>query len=272
MELNLRTQWYVGLFIIVGLFLVLVSIFILGADRSFFRSYMHYKVHFDQVQGLNKGSVISLSGINIGNVEDIYFLSGTNDLEVLMRVEKSYARQITKGTQVEIKTQGALGDKFMFVIPGPATNEILKDGEALTAAKATDLIGVISERGKETEKLFDIIDELYKMTKVMNAENRLDKMLNNMADTATNLKEITGQTRRLTTELTADDTHKQLKSSIVKLDHILTKIDKGQGTLGALINDSSLHTQLKSLLGGSQRKQHIKSIIRTSIEKSAEVP
>jgi phospholipid/cholesterol/gamma-HCH transport system substrate-binding protein len=59
----------------------------------------------------------------------------------------------------------------------------------------------------------------------------------------------------------------KMKDSIARLDSILTKIDRGDGTLGALINDPSIHNQLKSYLGGSQRKNNIKSLLRTSIEK-----
>jgi phospholipid/cholesterol/gamma-HCH transport system substrate-binding protein len=45
------------------------------------------------------------------------------------------------------------------------------------------------------------------------------------------------------------------------------KLDRGEGTLGALINDPSVHNQLKAMLGGSPRKNHVKSLLRTSIEK-----
>ena len=65
----------------------------------------------------------------------------------------------------------------------------------------------------------------------------------------------------------ANQTGEKLEKSVEKLDSVLTKIDKGQGTLGALINDPSLHQQLKALIGGSARKDHVKSLLRTSIEK-----
>jgi phospholipid/cholesterol/gamma-HCH transport system substrate-binding protein len=46
----------------------------------------------------------------------------------------------------------------------------------------------------------------------------------------------------------------------------MKKIDRGQGTLGALVNDSSLHNRLSRLLGASPRNQFLKPIIRDSIQ------
>ena len=57
-----------------------------------------------------------------------------------------------------------------------------------------------------------------------------------------------------------------------KLDKILSKIDRGEGTLGALVNDPTLHESLKSALGVNQRRKTMKTIIRSSIEKSSSTP
>jgi phospholipid/cholesterol/gamma-HCH transport system substrate-binding protein len=52
-----------------------------------------------------------------------------------------------------------------------------------------------------------------------------------------------------------------------KFDRIMTKIDKGEGTLGALISDPSIHDQIKNILGGSQRKSQVKDMLRHSVER-----
>lgn len=81
--------------------------------------------------------------------------------------------------------------------------------------------------------------------------------------------EVSEKSLKLVSEFSdGKSTALQFKNSVDKMNNILTKIDKGEGTLGALINDSTLHEQLKSLVGGSQRKNHVKSVIRSSIEKA----
>lgn len=263
MESQSGTQLKVGIFLTIGIIVFLVSIFMLGADRAIFTKYVRIHSHFDQVQGLAPGSVVSLSGITVGNVEQITFNAEKNSLDVQMKVDSEYANKIASNSQVEIRTQGALGDKFVFIIPGDAKSETIKENDVLAVARPTDIFGIISERGNETSKIFDIINELYKLTKQINAENRVDKIMTNITQATASMKEASLDAKKAFAGV-------ELKSSMQRLDSILAKIDRGEGSLGALINDPSVHNQLKSILGVSGRKNNVKSLIRTSIEKEGE--
>ena len=269
MESNVSTQMKVGIFIAAGTLLILGSIFFLGADKALFTTYVRIHAHFEQVQGLSEGSVVSLSGVTVGHVEKITFMSEKNALDVKMRINENFIHKIREGSEVEIRTQGALGDKFVFIIPAAdQKGEIVKEGDVLEVAKASDLLGIIGERGKEADKLFDIIDELHKITKSVNAENRLGKIMGNLETASTHLSKTSKEAQAFVAQINEKDGGGKLSKSIDKLDSILTKIDKGQGTLGALINDPSVHNQLKSMLGGpASRKNNIKTLLRTSIEK-----
>ncbi|HRO66988.1 MAG TPA: MlaD family protein [Pseudobdellovibrionaceae bacterium] len=268
MESTLKTQLKVGIFLAVGLLVILTSIFMISGNSSLFSSQIKLHAHFDQVQGLAPGSVVSLAGLSVGNIESITFLPEQNKLDVVMNVDTRYSPRITEGALVEIRTQGALGDKFIYILPSDPRNAPLKDGDVLGVAPASDLFSIFSERGKETEKIFDIINELHTMAKTINHGGLLLKTMTNLSAASTNLRAASDQARVFTSGLEGDKTSAELRTSIRRLDSIMEKIDRGDGTLGALINDSSLHDQLRSFLGVSPRKQQIRSMIRTSIEKS----
>ncbi|MCX7977411.1 MAG: MlaD family protein [Bdellovibrionaceae bacterium] len=259
------SQAKVGIFVAFGLLSIMVSIFLLGGDAAFFRSYTSVFAKFNSVQGLNTGSIVSLSGVTIGNVREISFHPEENKLLVEMRVETKYLRLLTEGTSVDIRTQGALGDKYIFVIPGSPGGSPLQPGALLPTLDSTDLIGMITERGKETERIFDIINEVYRITSSLNKDNRFDKIMSNLALASTNLKDATSDAKKIASQLSEGG---HLTSSIKRLDSIMTKLDRGEGTLGALINDKSLHEQLKTFLGGSNRTKDMKSVIRSAIERS----
>ena len=55
--------------------------------------------------------------------------------------------------------------------------------------------------------------------------------------------------------------------TVVKLEKIVDKVDRGEGTLGALINDRSIHDRLKSMLGAGQKSQQVKNILKSSVEE-----
>lgn len=49
-----------------------------------------------------------------------------------------------------------------------------------------------------------------------------------------------------------------------RLNSILAKVDRGEGTLGLLVNDPSVYEDLKLLLGGAQRSAVLRTLIRLS--------
>lgn len=267
MESHISTQVKVGIFITIGTLLIFASIFFLGADKSLFTSYVRLHAHFEQVQGLSEGSVVSLSGVTVGNVEDITFIPEKNSLNVKMKINSDFIARIREGSQVEIRTQGALGDKFIFILPGEPTSPVVKEGDILDVAKATDLIGIISERGSEANKIFDIINELQKMTRAMNAENRLARIMNNLENASNSFNQTSKDAQKFIAQVNSRGGGEKFSHSLDKLDSILTKIDKGEGSLGAFISDPTIHSKLKALLGGSSQKDRVKTLLRTSIEK-----
>lgn len=268
METTLKSQIKVGIFLVLGIVITMGSIFMLGANKSLFSKFSHLYADFENVQGLARGSVISLSGVVIGNIEAIDFVREKNLLRVDMKIETEYLQRVFKGSEVEIRTQGALGDKFIYIIPGDPKLDSVSNGDSLPIAKSTDLLNILGERGKETEKIFDIINEIYKLTKTLNHDNQVGSLLTNMNQASRNFNSLSEKSLKLVSEFSdGKSASLQAKASIDRLNNILSKIDRGEGTLGALINDSSLHDQLKSLVGGTSRKNHVKSLMRTSIEK-----
>ncbi|MFS4459426.1 MlaD family protein [Bdellovibrio sp. HCB2-146] len=267
MESHPSTQLKVGIYLTVGLIVILGSIFFLGADKALFTSYTRLHSHFEQVQGLAVGSVVSLSGVVVGNVEDITFVPDKNYLDVKLKVNTKFLNRIREGSQVEIRTQGALGDKFVYIIPGDPRNPVVKEGDVLEIAKATDLIGILSERGSEANKIFDIITELQKITHAINAEGGLVKTMANLEVATGHFSRASKDAQAVLEKMAQGNAGEKFAAATDRLESILGKIDRGEGSLGLLVNDPSVHNQLKSFLGGSSRKNHVKSLLRTSIEK-----
>jgi phospholipid/cholesterol/gamma-HCH transport system substrate-binding protein len=266
METGIKAQVKTGIFAFLGLVLILFSIFVIGGDK-YFREFVPLYVEFDQVTGLARGSVVSLAGFNIGNVQEIEFSPDSNRLRVTMKVDSNYLPKVREGSAVEVRTQGALGDKFIFIVPGPASGAQVQAGAILPKAEATDFIGILSEKGDQAKKIFDIVDELHKVSVSLNQEDRFANMIKNLAEASASMKDLANESRIMVKELRQNSSPK-IKDSLVRMDRILEKIDKGEGTLGALINDRSLHESIKGMVGSPDKRQNMRSIIRTSIEKS----
>ena len=254
----------VGAFVFVGLILMAVSILMLGGDKALFKKHYHLFVEYGQVQGLATGSVVSLTGLPVGNVSKIIFIPEHNKLRVDLKLDQAYQDRIHEGTTAEIRTQGALGDKFIYLTPGPQDRPALDNNAELIAVEGGDFMSVISSKGDSLKHVFEIITELRNLMKAINGDGRSQKIMDNLTASSQSLK-------MMVQELHGEgDQKSELRKSVVHLSSILRKIDQGEGTLGALINDPTLHENLKALLGGSPRQRYLKGLARDAIQSNEE--
>jgi phospholipid/cholesterol/gamma-HCH transport system substrate-binding protein len=268
MEPKAQNTKKVGLFVSLGLVAILTSIFMLGGAKSIFKKFIPFHVYLDSSQGIYPGAVVSLGGVVVGNVSKVDFLDTENKLDLEILVDALFQNKVTEGSTVEIRTQGALGDKFVYIKPGDRKNKVLTQDSLLPNATSSDIMGIISERGSEAGQVFEIIKDLRILLQSMNNGNKPEKILSHLVKATENLNEISQDAKILIGDLKNQNSH-ELKNSLKKIENILIKIDNGEGTLGALINDPSLHDQLKALVGTSPRKKYMKSLIQETLQTQA---
>lgn len=268
MKASTKLEYKVGIFIAIGALVFMVTILMLGADKTLFTRYNHVKAHFTEVNGLFPGSVVSLAGIPVGNVDAITFVPGDSKLEIDMKVDRSFAPRMTEGTIAEVRTQGALGDKYIYLNPGPVGGKALPD-DALVQANEQDLMKLLTDRQDGVARIVDVIKELDILLASINQNGKMGQTIANMSDASAKLKSTLA-----TLDTVLQDIHGEIpqdhkvRQSLVKLSSILDKIDSGKGTLGELINDPSIAQSLKGMLGGSPRNKYVKDMLRETLQQS----
>ncbi len=254
------TQIKVGIFLAGGIAVLLISIFMIGSNKSLFQEVIRINSYFDSAQGVNKGAVVSLAGVKVGNVEQISYDENKNLVQITSVIDTEYKGKIKKDSRIEIRTQGALGDKFLYITPGTAGTETIASGDELKSDYGNDILSVLSKRGNESENLFDILIDIKKLTHALVENNKAVHISNNLDKVTSNLAQITEQLNKTVKSGSLD-------RSAVKLERILDKVDRGEGTLGALINDRSIHDRIKNILGAGQKNQQVKNILKSSVEE-----
>lgn len=252
MESNTLQEMKVGIFVAIGTIALAISIIMFGGDSLFFTRTYNLRAVLKDVQGLAPGSIVSLSGLTVGNVKKIQFEPKTSALEVEMDIEYRHRDRITTDAVASVRTQGALGDRYIYIEPNAMQGEVLKDGDLLKTSEKGDLFDVINEKGSELTRVLEIVKEFHILMKNINHNNRSGQLMDSMIGAAEGMQKMSNDTRQ----------------TVTKLNSILAKIDRGDGTLGALINDPSLHNRLMSMFGESPRNQFLKPLIRQSIQTS----
>jgi len=258
-----KMELRVGMFVVAGLAVTLLSIIVLGGKQSVFTSVNHYRTHFEKIDGLVHGAKVTLGGLQIGAVSKLSFDSTQREMKVEFTVERDFSEYLRKDSSVEVVTQGVLGDKYLSITPGDPTQPLIENGGEITQGKSKDLSQIITSSDQLVQRLTSTAENLDRILTAFNKGNRSEQFFQALASTTKNLGDITG---KLNDELA----QMKLKSSVNHLNSILEKIDQGQGSLGAFINDPGLYDDAKALVGQVNRNRIMRNLIRQTIKDNKE--
>ncbi|MDA3918962.1 MAG: outer membrane lipid asymmetry maintenance protein MlaD [Deltaproteobacteria bacterium] len=123
-----KTEFYVGLFVIIGVLCTLYLFVTLGSVN--FSRDKYYPVHgfFTSVSGLKTGARVEMAGVKIGIVSNV----SIDKKQLLAKVEFSINKDIELSEDIiaSVKTSGIIGQKYIDILPG-GSDIMLESGEAI---------------------------------------------------------------------------------------------------------------------------------------------
>lgn len=261
---SVKTRIYLGVFVLAITVLIAVCIIIAGDSISFFRRSQVYSTRFTNTAGLVEGAPVRMGGVEVGRVANIQIDPSGDGLAIAatLRIDSPYFELLRKDASVALDTQGLLGDKFVALNTG-TSSEPLKEGQVIETREGDSLSKVV-ERSKAimetveatTKKIDDFTAGLPEADdmKVIGSDfarsaQALRLMMTRLADEDSVISTLDDpESKRMFKSSLAN-----LESATTRIDSIAKKIDEGQGTLGALINDRTLYEDIRSLLGKQDR-------------------
>jgi phospholipid/cholesterol/gamma-HCH transport system substrate-binding protein len=129
MQSNRTLEIGTGMFVLLGfaaLFFLSMQLPQSGLRLTGTRSGYHVSADFDNIGDLKVGAPVTMSGVNMGEVDSIHFDQKTYKAVVGMRIDPQY-NQIPDDSFASINTQGLLGGKYIGLSPG-GSETFLKDG------------------------------------------------------------------------------------------------------------------------------------------------
>jgi phospholipid/cholesterol/gamma-HCH transport system substrate-binding protein len=251
-DTHVRRRFRVGLFVLVALLFVMLGVMMVGDRANLFRRKFPYRTKFASAAGLVAGNAVRLDGVTVGNVQNVHLSSDPADrtVTVVFDVIRNAAPRIRSGTRASIKTVGLLGDKFIELEGGTASEPLVPvDGE------------VPAKEGGGLDKLLEGSGDL----------------LVDLSEIARSLKTILGRTERgegflgaLTyagpeSERLGIDLH----TTLATLNQILKKIDQGKGLVGKLVADEAYAREASASLQGAFRSlQNVLSRIEEGMKSN----
>jgi len=133
----------VGIFLVFGLLCIGYMTVKLGHISILGDNAYSLFARFTTVTGLRAGSVVYISGIEVGRVERLTMDQESQKAIVELRIKNDV--KIYDDAMASIKTEGLIGDMYLSIDPGGGGNP-LKPGESITETQpAVDIAGLISK-------------------------------------------------------------------------------------------------------------------------------
>lgn len=276
--MKLSRELKTGIIVIGGILLFIMGFSYLKSTPLFDNSKTLYAV-YPNVGGLQSGTVVSINGFGVGKVNDIRFIDAKGNLVVTFTVSSDF--QFSKNSAVELYDTGIIGGKGLQILPIFDEGRNIQSGDTLSTdtrpgltelaqQKLTPLFRKFESAVTDADSvLMNVNDVLDTKTKrdLRNAINGLSELMvslnvsaksfntilndnkSTLDSSLTNFAALTSNFAKLSDSLNnagLGNTLSSLQSTVASLDQILVKMQKGDGTLGKLMNDKELYTNLTS--------------------------
>lgn len=224
-------KWKLGLFMIAGLSLFFVVIYFIGENKNMFSATIELKTKFKNVSGLNVGNNVRFSGINIGTVKRIEFLSDSA-VSVHLIIKEEVQKYIKTDAIASIGSDGLMGDKVLTISPGTSSNEIVKDNATIASVKAVEMEDIMQSVKKSVDNAVIITNELAEFSvKINNKDGVLSKLMTDAAFANSLTKTLTN-----------------LESSTTEFSAFTKKMNSSKGVLSKLVTDEKLGNTVDSTI------------------------
>lgn len=247
--------------------------FLKGSDT--FSRINYYSVYYNNVDGLVAGNPVYVNGFSVGQVKNLE-LTSDNRVKVLLQVASDVS--LSDSTVAKLMNGSLLGGKSIVLVPKKG-NKILVDGDSIASFAEPGMADVLMNKAEPIMQNFDktltsankILDEenqkkiaqllvnLEAITKntndllmankasIASTTSNLSTLTNSLIETEKQFKPILSNLNSFSDSLKdarLKATVAQANKTMANLDETITKINKGNGSIGKLINEDSLYVHL----------------------------
>jgi phospholipid/cholesterol/gamma-HCH transport system substrate-binding protein len=146
----------VGIFVLFGLVLAVLVIFLIGDERRVFNSSETFYARFADVSGLARGAPVQMGGVRIGQVKAVNYSEDPDDPKVHVELDivASEAVRIRSDSTVSVIPKGLLGDKQLSVKLG-VKGDALAPGSEIPSFEGGDMFSRLDTMAEKADKTFD---------------------------------------------------------------------------------------------------------------------
>ncbi|MFY0603392.1 MAG: MCE family protein [Flavobacteriaceae bacterium] len=243
-----------------------------GKSRNFF-------IEYNNIQGLNNASTVTINGLQVGKVTDIQFNSDpAKKGRLIVEISLDNDFQFSKKSVAKIYSASLLGGQSLAIIPS-YEGEMAVSGDYLKGEVESDIFSTVGEKLNPLQaKLENVIvsaDSLFQgVNEVLNKNTReslnrsvkgleytisdfrktiksvnqlLDSTKVSLPETLKNAEVITSNFSKLSDTLVNANlgmTIQKMQITLANVNSLMDSLKSGKGTLGKLMTDEQMYINL----------------------------
>jgi phospholipid/cholesterol/gamma-HCH transport system substrate-binding protein len=252
-----------GLFITGGLVIFVIAIFFIGKQQNLFNPVFKVTTNFYNVSGLQVGNSIRFSGINVGTVDNIRIINDST-VQVDMLIRRDVQQFIKVDSEAGISSEGIIGDRVIIITQGSFNSPMAGDGQHISSIEPIETDAIMASLQTTAVNSAVISKQLSEiMININSGEGPLGRLIQdstiaeNINQTIANFKK-SSEGMDETIEITKQNVFEFMEklqltvatteTASVALGEIMVKINSGEGTLGMLIQDTTMSSSINQTL------------------------
>jgi phospholipid/cholesterol/gamma-HCH transport system substrate-binding protein len=260
----------VGIFILVGLGLLVTIILVMGGQQKSFAKTITVRARFNDVAGLQTGNNIWLAGVKVGTVKTIDFTPDSK-VEVGMSILSSMQKYIHKDAKAKVGSESLIGNKIIVLTEGSTQMPVIQSGDLLGIESAMNTDDMMKTLNQNNQNLLSITTDLKDITQRLAAgqgsigrllhdetlANTLQKTFNSLDAASANARAFTGDLSRYTAKLQSEgsltndlitdtvifnrlrNTATQFQQVAESAKQVINNLDKASASVNAGLNNAS---------------------------------
>jgi phospholipid/cholesterol/gamma-HCH transport system substrate-binding protein len=215
---NTQQTLRVGLFFLLGLALIYVTYETLSGSKTFRKGGYTLVAGFPDLQDLKVTDDVRMAGVRIGSV--VQTRLGKHRAEAILQIDPQY--KVPSDASATIVMAGIIGTDYISIDLGSSQATALTDGAEINTKITPDIASIMTQLGELGHKLDSALSSISNAVNGDGSDGGVFQKLNKILS----------------------QNQSKLDSSMTNLQEIMAKINRGEGTLGKLVNDSQLHDNL----------------------------
>lgn len=181
-----------GLFILITIVILIAILFIIGKERNIFKKRYNLITTFDHGSNIDNNTNVTLAGIKVGKVHDIY-INEEHKIEVVMSIHEKYKRLIREdsvATPVFSLLTGAVID----ITIGSQGYKSLEDGSRITSTETSEIadkvgVKVLMPKSGDIDKMLKTDLPLI-ITRLEKVFGIIDNLVSRLQDPSAKINQI----------------------------------------------------------------------------------